>query len=108
VLSFTECLEVEPPFKRVLLLSPSASKNSCHSCEFCFHVLAVSNSPFDNIDGGDDDDDLLVNMLAEDEQKTEGEDKGTIYIYYMYIVCVFLYLITLFLVVFASYWYYIC
>lgn len=47
----------------------------------CFHVVAVSNSTFDNIDGGNDDDDLLVNMLAEDEQKTEGEDKGTIYIY---------------------------
>lgn len=53
----------------------------------CFHVVAVSNSTFDNIDGGNDDDDLLVNMLAEDEQKTEGEDKGTIYIYYMHIVC---------------------
>lgn len=49
-----------------------------------FHVLAVTNSPF----GGDDDDDLLVNMLADDEQKTEGEDKGTIYIYYMYIYCI--------------------
>ena len=54
----------------------------------CFHVLAVSDSPFDNIDGGDDDDDLLVNMLAEDEQKTEGEDKGTIYIHYIvYSLC---------------------
>ena len=53
----------------------------------CFHVLAVSSSPFDNIDGGDDDDDLLVNMLAEDEQKTEGEDKGTIYKYIYCILC---------------------
>ena len=67
-------------------MSPSVSKNSCHSCEFCFHVLAVSDSPFDNIDGGDDDDELLVNMLADNEQKTEGEDKGTIY---MYIYCIF-------------------
>lgn len=50
---------------------------------------------FDDIDGDDDNDDLLVNMLADNEQKTEGEDKGTIYMYiYCILFCFLFYLIT--------------